>query len=287
MDANSPLLVLQFRRRRPVGPGADAQAAAQRPDRLRRGQCRLSLRQRRPRRRSPARVPALLGRLVERFHPRLIVIACNTASTIALDHVRAALDVPIVGTVPAIKPAAAMSKTRVIGVLGTEATVRQPYVDHLAAEFAADCTMHPPRLAGTGRSRRGQAARRGNHRRRRPLGSAADVRCSRAATGSTWSSSPAPISRCFEDGAGRHSPGVAIDRRRTGHRPPHRLSDPGAAVANRAIGRRHGLHRRTSIDIVEHPRPLRPRGSPDALVASCSQWKSGGPTVMARDTRRA
>jgi glutamate racemase len=88
-----------------------------------------------------SRVPALLGRMVERFRPRLAVIACNTASTIALDHVRSALDLPVVGTVPAIKPAAEMSKTRVIGVLGTEATVRQPYVDNLAAEFASDCTI--------------------------------------------------------------------------------------------------------------------------------------------------
>ncbi|NJC33755.1 glutamate racemase [Sphingomonas jejuensis] len=88
-----------------------------------------------------ARVPALLGRLVERYRPRLAVIACNTASTIALDAVRAALDLPVVGTVPAIKPAAALSRTRVIGVLGTDATVRQPYVDRLATEFAADCTI--------------------------------------------------------------------------------------------------------------------------------------------------
>jgi len=88
-----------------------------------------------------ARVPALLGRLAERYKPRLIVIACNTASTIALQHVRAALDVPIVGTVPAIKPAAEASRTRVIGVLGTQATVRQPYVDDLTARFAADCTV--------------------------------------------------------------------------------------------------------------------------------------------------
>jgi glutamate racemase len=88
-----------------------------------------------------SRVPALLGRLVERFQPRLAVIACNTASTIALDEVRSALDLPVVGTVPAIKPAAEQSKTRVIGVLGTEATVRQPYVDDLAAKFAADCTI--------------------------------------------------------------------------------------------------------------------------------------------------
>jgi glutamate racemase len=88
-----------------------------------------------------ARVPALLGRLVERYHPRLAVIACNTASTIALAHVRAALDLPVVGTVPAIKPAAERSTSRVIGVLGTEATVRQPYVDDLTARFAADCEV--------------------------------------------------------------------------------------------------------------------------------------------------
>ncbi|BAK66709.1 glutamate racemase [Sphingobium sp. SYK-6] len=88
-----------------------------------------------------ARVPALLGRLVERYHPRMAVIACNTASTIALSAVRAALDIPVVGTVPAIKPAALASRTRVIGVLGTNATVRQPYVDRLAAEHGADCVI--------------------------------------------------------------------------------------------------------------------------------------------------
>ena len=88
-----------------------------------------------------ARVPALLGRLAERCRPRLIVIACNTAATIALANVRAALDLPIVGTVPAIKPAALASKSRSIGVLGTAATVRQAYVDALVAEFAADCTV--------------------------------------------------------------------------------------------------------------------------------------------------
>jgi len=84
-----------------------------------------------------SRVPALLGRLVERFQPRLVVIACNTACTIALEHVRAALDVPVVGTVPAIKPAAEMNDIGAIGVLGTEATIRQRYVDDLAARFAS------------------------------------------------------------------------------------------------------------------------------------------------------
>jgi glutamate racemase len=88
-----------------------------------------------------ARVPALLGRLVERYRPRLIVIACNTACTIALGHVRAALDVPVVGTVPAIKPAALATKTGVFGLLGTQATIRQRYVDQLEADFAADKTL--------------------------------------------------------------------------------------------------------------------------------------------------
>lgn len=88
-----------------------------------------------------ARVPVLLGRLAERYRPRLIVIACNTASTIALVHVRSALDLPVVGTVPAIKPAALASRSRVIGVLGTDATVRQAYVDNLVAEHASDCIV--------------------------------------------------------------------------------------------------------------------------------------------------
>lgn len=88
-----------------------------------------------------ARVCGLLGRMTERLHPRLVCIACNTASTIALGMVREVLEVPIVGTVPAIKPAAAMTSTGVIGLLGTEATIRQEYVDRLEREFAADATL--------------------------------------------------------------------------------------------------------------------------------------------------
>ncbi len=83
-----------------------------------------------------ARVAGLLGRVTERLKPRLVCIACNTASTIALGMVREVLEVPIVGTVPAIKPAAAMTSTGVIGLLGTEATIRQAYVNRLEAEFA-------------------------------------------------------------------------------------------------------------------------------------------------------
>lgn len=85
-----------------------------------------------------ARVAGLLGRMTERYRPRLVCIACNTASTIALGMVREVLEVPVVGTVPAIKPAAAMTRTGVIGLLGTEATIRQAYVDRLEQEFAND-----------------------------------------------------------------------------------------------------------------------------------------------------
>ena len=83
-----------------------------------------------------ARVAGLLGRMTERLRPRLVCIACNTASTIALEMVREVLAVPVVGTVPAIKPAAALTRTGVIGLLGTEATIRQAYVDRLEREFA-------------------------------------------------------------------------------------------------------------------------------------------------------
>ncbi|MFM5886609.1 MAG: glutamate racemase, partial [Novosphingobium sp.] len=88
-----------------------------------------------------ARVCGLLGRMSERFRPRLICIACNTASTIALAMVRDVLAVPIVGTVPAIKPAAEATRSGTIGLLGTAATVRQGYVDRLEAEFARDKTL--------------------------------------------------------------------------------------------------------------------------------------------------
>jgi glutamate racemase len=82
-----------------------------------------------------ARVVGLLGRMTERYSPRLVCIACNTASTIALEMVREVLEVPIVGTVPAIKPAAAITRSGVIGLLGTEATIRQAYIDRLEEEF--------------------------------------------------------------------------------------------------------------------------------------------------------
>lgn len=85
-----------------------------------------------------ARVPALLACLVEQWAPDIVVVACNTASTIALDAVRAELSAPVVGVVPPIKPAAGASQTGVIGLLATPATVRRPYTNDLISQFAAD-----------------------------------------------------------------------------------------------------------------------------------------------------
>jgi glutamate racemase len=85
-----------------------------------------------------ARVPALLTALVAQWSPDIVVVACNTASTIALEAVRAELNVPVVGVVPPIKPAAALTKTGSIGLLATPATVQRAYTDDLIAQFAAD-----------------------------------------------------------------------------------------------------------------------------------------------------
>jgi len=86
-----------------------------------------------------ARLPGLLSTLSYMLNPDALVIACNTASTTALTYIRAAVKIPVIGVVPAIKPAAEISRTRAIGVLGTPGTVRRRYVDDLVADFAPDC----------------------------------------------------------------------------------------------------------------------------------------------------
>ncbi len=70
-----------------------------------------------------------------------LVVACNTASTLALDALRACLTIPVVGTVPAIKPAAQLSRTGHIGLLATSATVSRPYTLQLIHDFAAGCRV--------------------------------------------------------------------------------------------------------------------------------------------------
>lgn len=90
-----------------------------------------------------ARVLAVMAGVIERVHPDLVVIACNTASTIALAPMRARFSVPFVGTVPAIKPACAASVTKRVSVLGTKATVGREYTRALIRAYAdgADVTL--------------------------------------------------------------------------------------------------------------------------------------------------
>jgi glutamate racemase len=75
--------------------------------------------------------------LMARYVPDLFVIACNTASTIALPRLRINLKIPVVGVVPAIKPAAATTKTGTIGLLATPGTVARPYTKQLIHDFAS------------------------------------------------------------------------------------------------------------------------------------------------------
>jgi glutamate racemase len=86
-----------------------------------------------------ARVVALLGELIAAQRPDLVVIACNTASTIVLPDLRKKFSLPFVGTVPAIKPACLSSVTRRISVLGTEATIAREYTRALIRDYAGDC----------------------------------------------------------------------------------------------------------------------------------------------------
>ena len=86
-----------------------------------------------------AHVVGLIGRLIGRYSPDAVVIACNTASTLVLPALRAAHAIPFVGTVPAVKPAAERTKSGVIGVLATPGTMRRDYTRALIRDFAQSC----------------------------------------------------------------------------------------------------------------------------------------------------
>jgi glutamate racemase len=94
-----------------------------------------------PRSRIIAAVQEAVRKLVQREEPRLVVIACNTASVVALEALRGRFPIPFVGVVPAIKPAAALSRGGRIGVLATRQTVEGKYLRDLVARCAAGCTV--------------------------------------------------------------------------------------------------------------------------------------------------
>jgi len=70
-----------------------------------------------------------------------MVIACNTASVVALAELRRRYEIPFVGVVPAVKPAAAMTRRNSIGILATRRTVEDPYTERLIRTYAADCRV--------------------------------------------------------------------------------------------------------------------------------------------------
>ncbi|CEE91260.1 glutamate racemase [Xenorhabdus nematophila str. Anatoliense] len=80
---------------------------------------------------------------IQKKHPlAVVVIACNTASTVSLPVLRERFSFPVVGVVPAIKPAAKLSCNRIVGLLATRATVNRGYTKELITRFATDCQVH-------------------------------------------------------------------------------------------------------------------------------------------------
>ena len=82
-----------------------------------------------------------MEKLIQQAAPDCIVIACNTASTLVLDQLRQRFRCDFVGVVPALKPAATHSRSKVIALLATPATVGRDYIDHLEQSHASDCEI--------------------------------------------------------------------------------------------------------------------------------------------------
>lgn len=87
------------------------------------------------------RVLAVISSLIKEIQPCLIVLACNTASTLTLPELRQNLTLPVVGVVPAIKPAALITRSGQIGLLATCGTVSRPYTQKLIDTYADDCQV--------------------------------------------------------------------------------------------------------------------------------------------------
>lgn len=87
------------------------------------------------------RAVKIVQKIAEKRPLDMVVVACNTASTVVLPALREHFQFPIVGTVPAIKPAAAISESKTIGLLATKGTVSRPYVDELIAKYTQNCIV--------------------------------------------------------------------------------------------------------------------------------------------------
>jgi glutamate racemase len=167
------------------------------------------------------RIVTLMGELIAAHQPDLIVVACNTASTIALPALRKSYSVPFVGTVPAIKPACAGSITRRVSVLGTEATVAREYTRALIRDYAGDCRVT---LVGS-----------------RNLAAYAEAEL--AGTATNDAAIAAEIASCFTDDGARtdtvvlactHYP-LIVERLRRLSPWPVNFIDPAPAIARRVV----------------------------------------------------
>lgn len=87
------------------------------------------------------RAESIVQKIAEIYPLDMVVVACNTASTVVLPALRAKFPFHIVGTVPAIKPAATISESKTIGLLATKGTIARPYVADLIAKYASDCIV--------------------------------------------------------------------------------------------------------------------------------------------------
>ncbi|QYN45304.1 glutamate racemase [Gilliamella sp. ESL0441] len=87
------------------------------------------------------RVNSIIEHISNNYLIDIAVIACNTASTICLPSLRSKFSFPIVGVVPAIKPACQITQNKCIGLLATKATIERAYTTNLIQEFATDCTV--------------------------------------------------------------------------------------------------------------------------------------------------
>lgn len=79
--------------------------------------------------------------LIAKYDIKMMVLACNTATVLALSHLRRNFDIPIVGVVPAIKPAVLISRNKKITVMSTQATAKSDYLEKLVTGFAGDCQV--------------------------------------------------------------------------------------------------------------------------------------------------
>lgn len=181
------------------------------------------------------RVVEVMERLIPRYQPSLVVIACNTISTVVLPILRQRFSVPFVGTVPAIKPAAALTKTGRVAILATPGTVKRDYTRELIRSFAA--TIEVELVGASGLASLAEAVLRGQ-----PVEDAAIAR---------------EIAPCFVDRDGRrtdvvvlactHYPLVLDAMKRVAPWPVTWL-DPAPAIARRAADLAGPIPPRTVVE---------------------------------------